>query len=292
MSTKQFQGSNFGSTTETPTGILVLVLAGGQAQRMGWLSAGVPKAALPVFGQSILQRLLGQIAEAGFRRVVVSTTEANAPVLQEIVEGSAQDSDPLWPCDFSVSVTTTAAAAHYRGPAQAFLDLMKQYPARDYLLVLGDIVFLGNPFTCLDASRTNCFVVGSSSGGDKLRGVITYSHGNALALMERPIASAPASVEAATASWAGIALFHPTTSTSLHPSQLPFDMPIGDLFQYYIQKGLHFEVVMGPGFLNVNTLKDLLLADLELAARELPSRLLRTAVANALGARDHDASTP
>lgn len=124
----------------------VVILAGGQAQRLGKLGGILPKSLLPVSStQTLLSRLLDQLIEARFENIVVSTSDVSLPLMRSFV-----DRYVAWQqtkCSAAASgLVVFNNPEHKSGPLHALAEVLVRFPAHRYLLCLGDIFFTTNPF--------------------------------------------------------------------------------------------------------------------------------------------------
>jgi NDP-sugar pyrophosphorylase family protein len=127
------------------TGLGAVILAGGEGSRMGPLGKLAPKCLLPLAdGTSLLLRLLGQLAEAGVRSVVIA---ANATNHQQIREHS--EAYCARPELSGMFVNPIVFSKTLWGPLPALGEAALSLATPTILMCLGDILFFRPPFAML-----------------------------------------------------------------------------------------------------------------------------------------------
>jgi NDP-sugar pyrophosphorylase family protein len=224
---------------------------------LGQLSA---KTALLAFDQPILGRLLNQIREAGFQKIVISTGPAHLSQLSELVSNYVNEVlAERWS-----SIQVINNSAHAEGPLEAFAEVHRLIETPRCLLCLGDMFYRDNPFDSLavEVSRTDtCLGVADVVEPLELaQGGIVHCRGQEIvAVVERPQPARGGELR-----WSGLALFSRELLDVLPVFllQAPTGSPVGNLFEFCRQRGYILRAVWGPDFVNINSPNHLLLAAL------------------------------
>src|ERR1700687_1796720 len=115
----------------------LFLLCGGRSTRMGDYCERVSKTMLPIYDTCPVRRLAKQaIAAKVFREIVISTNTTTYETMA---------------AHFSTlpEVTVSGSDAHKFGSLAALIEAMKRAKTQRFVMCLGDIYFLHNPFTRL-----------------------------------------------------------------------------------------------------------------------------------------------
>ncbi len=244
-----------------------IILAGGLGMRMGRLSKLLPKPALVIYDEPLLLRLINQLCEAGFTRVLISTNPMHCQHIKTLVNRVLeieQISD-----DANAEIRVISNESHTLGPLEALSVAMRETDTDRCLLCLGDIFFLGNPFMQfareLDSSADYLGIADPVGPRDLLQGGLAYCHGEVItALVERP-----ESISTGAMRWSGTALFSRRLMEDLEKflSGFPANSPIGDMFEFRRKCGRVLRSISVPDFVNINSTTHLMLACLYAGAQ-------------------------
>jgi hypothetical protein len=242
--------------------VCAVILAGGAASRFGGVARVLPKCFLPVSAEeTLLTRLLNQLAEAGFAKAAISTSPEWFPVFEALIARFRGTGC----CE------VLSNPAHAAGPLAALGGAARQIGERRLLLCLPDIFFPENPFPALAAANpdvaalSGCMAGGSMSAPSS--GFLTVNRGMVEALTYRR------STGRCDAYWPGVALFPQGGIVPLLESMAPGG-PIEELFAAAIAQRVRIGFQPCGPFGNVNTLSEWLrlLAPPSSAERDQPMR--------------------
>jgi NDP-sugar pyrophosphorylase family protein len=223
--------------------VCVVILAGGAASRFGGVTQVLPKCFLPVSAEeTLLTRLLGQLRDAGFDKVAISTSPQWFPVFEALV-GRCRETR-------SSSALVLSNPAHAAGPLAALGNAARQIEEPRLLLCLPDIYFRENPFPGLAATGQDAVLSGCPV--DRMTrapssGFLTVNEGMVETLTYRTPPDRP------DAFWPGVALFPRNGFVPLLESVAP-EGPIENLFAAAMAQGVRFAFQPCGPFGNVNTM--------------------------------------
>jgi choline kinase len=222
--------------------VCVVILAGGTASRFGGVMQVLPKCFLPVSSEeTLLTRLLGQLREAGFAKIVISTSPQWFPLFEAFTRRCRETG--------SSSALVLSNPAHADGPLAALGNAARQIEEPRLLLCLPDIFFQENPFPKLAAGNRAAALSGCPV--DRLTkspssGFLTIKDGIVETLAYQPSPHPDAF-------WPGVALFPQSGVVALLESIAP-EGPIENLFAAAIAQGIRFTFQPCGPFGNVNTM--------------------------------------
>lgn len=233
--------------------ISLILLAGGEGTRMRQITIGVPKALLPIFDESLLQRHVVHASEAGIKQIIISTK-------------------PKWRETFikHLSVTNLISKVkvisnsdHEHGSLPALLSVLRGIEFKYLLMSFVDIFSFDNPYiNFMDVQKDSC-VFGISDPFDEVqlsRGGIVFTKNNKVqSIRERPLKGNHKGYR-----WNGVSYFPKKLKTDLRLYLVdnPKDSPEGDFFEFWRSMGGKITYKKCSDFINVNTPEDLLLASL------------------------------
>jgi NDP-sugar pyrophosphorylase family protein len=238
----------------------VAIFCGGEHVRLGRLARAQAKSLLVAHDTPILWRLLDQLRAAGFERIVAATT----PRLERPISESVDHYSRASPDRFAIEVV--ARAEQERGLLFGLERILATSTGDRYVLCLGDIFFLANPFPALrervDAGA-DCLVAAPAAIPEELAlgGIVSTDGDEILAVIERPTSD----FSGRPLRWSGLALSDRARALSDLESYLPERTeggPPGDFFEFQRRRGRDLRCVTGPDFVNVNSPDHLLLASL------------------------------
>ena len=214
---------------------------------MGALGRRLPKAVIPIApGMTPLSRLLQQIREVPHQHLVISTAPRWAGQLSGFLDrhrASAADGG-----DVRVEVNPD----HRRGPVAAFQWIAARYPADDYLLLLGDVIFLANPFAArpLGVERSSLVTAQLEPGRG---GVVQHRDGHVKRLFYAA-GDCPWSAGHGYSNWSGAACL-PRRALLAHPGEATIVLEA--MVNGWLDAGIALRCSDGPQFINLNQAADL-----------------------------------
>lgn len=236
--------------------ITLVLLAGGDGSRMGFLTSVTPKPLLPVFDGLIIIRQINQAIDAGIKRVVVSVTSEIYSHMKKVLSESNL-----------VGIKVVNNPHHKLDSLSALFYVMKSLSTDKLIMSFGDIFFLENPYKkFLKSVRVNkqCLLGISppinrselSSGG-----IVFLNDKNKVnRIAETPIKNNKNGVR-----WNGLVCFDAKYKNNLKAflNKVPRNTPEGDFFEHLIKDNdVLFRGIPGPYFININKPEDLLKASL------------------------------
>lgn len=239
--------------------VTTVILAGGNSQRFETLGSLLPKPLLPVSKtQTVLSRLLDQLTDAGLRKIIISTSRHNFPMLQPFVERyhNVRHVEP------SAAIRLLLNDHHSEGPVAALRAVITTVPDDLYLLCLADIVFLSNPFrhSLLSGCASGHNYILSSSDPD-WRGssglVFSDMHQKVNVVSYSQLShNVPRGQKISW--WSGSLLFGRDVVRALQEYQCTSsDIVLEDFIARCLDDGIGFSVLPTPKFVNINTFNDL-----------------------------------
>jgi len=226
---------------------LVVVLAGGSGTRLGPLGNLLPKALIPISPvETVLSRLACQLTSVPKLGVLVSTTPKWKPAIGSFVNRLREA------CTDDIIVQVTVNPEHSTGPVSALRWLAITHPANDYLLCLGDVVFLQNPFDVFSTGVPRSSVItGPLEVG---RDGIAEHHDYKLLRLYYRRELCPFDRQHSYSNWSGVACLPRAALLASAPSRSEV---LEDFVNTYSDTGNLVSIVLGPAFVNLNEPNDL-----------------------------------
>jgi len=235
----------------------LVILAGGQALRMGKCAIGVAKCSLPIYNTSLLLRQIRQATGAGYRRIIVSTNKIFYPNLKKQLE------------DFKF-VHVFSNINHKCGSLAALLRVIEKTKSHRMIMSLADIFFLKNPFDVvskyLNKKEIFLFVAKAFDKRELGRGGIVWSNSKkkVIRIFEPAIPQNPSGFR-----WSGLVIFDTAPKKNLRIFlKKNYLAPEENFFSYLLTSEESIKIDFVSDFLNVNTPQQLLLASLYQAAED------------------------
>lgn len=125
---------------------VAVVIAGGLGTRMRPTSRAVPKEFLPVFNRPLIERTVGEVAEAGASRIIIVTSERSLPILKRYfspinsIEHKDQRFHTLYDILKRVSISYVVQP-YPLGAGDALLMAETLIEGEPFILALPDVVF-------------------------------------------------------------------------------------------------------------------------------------------------------
>lgn len=238
----------------------VAIFCGGEHVRLGRLAGAQAKSLLVAHDTPLLWRLLDQLRAAGFERIIAATTPRLERPISESVDHYSRASPD------GVAIEVVARPEQERGLLFGLERILGTLSGDRFVLCLGDIFFLANPFPALreqvDAGA-DCLVAAPPAIPEELAlgGIVSTDGDRILAVIERPTSD----FSGRPLRWSGLALSDRTRALADLGSYLPERTdggPPGDFFEFQRRRGSALRCVTGPDFVNVNSPDHLLLASL------------------------------
>ncbi len=232
------------------TNKLHIILAGGKASRLGYLSKGVPKALMPLGNTTLLHRQVQQSIQNGSNNITIATNELFYNQIKRSLE------------DYS-RVEVVYKTNDEKGPLSTLRNLLKNIdPDTIVLLTLGDIYFRDNPFDKFDVeiNGKQIYLAAAKAFHSKdlsLGGIVFTDGSEVTSVIKKAIPKNKDGYK-----WSGTALFKAEIKQYLERF-LEFDKrEIEDFFEYCRQLGYKTSLIEIPDFINVNNSEDLQVATL------------------------------
>lgn len=111
----------------------LIILAGGQAKRMGKSLVGVAKCSLPIFNTSLLSRQINQAKDVGYKNIIISTNKTYFLSIKRQFK------------NFKF-VRVVSNPKHKYGSLAALLKIIDDNKIKRVIMSFADIFFLENPF--------------------------------------------------------------------------------------------------------------------------------------------------
>ena len=238
----------------------VAIFCGGEHVRLGRLARAQAKSLLVAHDTPLLWRLIDQLRAAGFGRIVAATT----PRLERRISDSMDHYFRASPDEPAIEVV--ARVEQERGLLFGLERILAALSGDRFVLCLGDIFFLANPFPALrervDAG-VDCLVAAPPAIPEELAlgGIVSTDDDRILAVIERPTSD----LSGRSLRWSGLALSDRARALADLESYLlerTEGGPPGDFFEFQRRRGRDLRCVTGPDFVNVNSPDHLLLASL------------------------------
>jgi NDP-sugar pyrophosphorylase family protein len=240
----------------------VIILVGGKATRLSTLGQLIPKALLPISNeQTLLSRIIDQLIEAEFKKIVVSSSLYNFNFFREFIARYKLVKEDLiksYQCEIQILPNDF----HHYSPIQAFYYAINQVNSEYYILCLGDIFYFKNPFINLDMymkkqNQNYLFIHHNSVKSNLKKGGIAlvkeelidklyYHYQNCLHLNDLIMAS-----------WSGGAIFNFCVKEDIEDFIKMNNSPIlEDYLNFSIDRGQKFYPIPVEKFINVNNYAD------------------------------------
>lgn len=250
-----------------------ILLAGGIGSRMKQLGRYFCKASLVSYNQTLLLRMIDQLVIAGFRKMIVTTSDRFFPEIVRLVGIYRKEFEERYEGD-PVRIDVVNNPRHSIGSLEALHYILESVYTKQCLMCLSDIFYPENPFhefrnKCVE--QTDYFGVSPFFDPCELSmgGIVYCKETTIESILEAPLKDL--SPEKAMR-WSGLALFDPQEIREEFDEFLqcaPAASPEGDLFEFRRKRGRHIATVPTPDFINVNSEDHLLLVSLLAASKGL-----------------------
>lgn len=232
----------------------LVILAGGQGSRMGFLTDLVPKPILHALDEPILIRQIRQAQTAGLKNIVVTTTDEYFKVIDQELKR------------FNVKVKLLRNPKHYLGSLPALLYILSKINKERIIMSFSDIYFLENPYAYIlkyvDTDANHCIGVSSAFHKKELSNggiVFTNKRKGVTEIVEKPLINNNRGSR-----WNGLAIFNRDDKFHLK-NFLKISKPgspEGEFFEYLRKLNITMKSVLCPDFININEPSDLIVASL------------------------------
>lgn len=236
------------------TKIALVILAGGQGNRMGFLSNLAPKPMLHVLDESLLIRQIKQAQAAGLKNIVVTTRKKYYKKIESELKIA------------KLEVTLIQNPKHKLGSLPALLYILDKIKIDNIIMSFADIYFIENPFrTFLKniGSQKMCFMGISNvfHKKDLSNGGIIFldNNNNVVKIIEKP-----SNMNNKGLRWNGLAFFDRRNKLYLKKflDTNSLESPEGDFFEYVRRLGTELKGILCSDFININEPQDLIVASL------------------------------
>ena len=234
--------------------ITLIILAGGEGNRMRPLTDLTPKPILHVLDESLLIRQIKQAQTTGLKNIIVTTQKKyNKNIESELKIAK-------------LKVTLIQNPKHKQGSLPALLYVLNKIGTDKIIMSFSDLYFIDNPFltflkkigtqkVCL-MGVSNIFHKKDLSNG----GLIFLDNNcNIVKIIEKPLYMNNMGLR-----WNGLAYF--SRSNKLYLKKFldtnNLDSPEGDFFEYMRKLGIGFKGILCSDFININEPHDLIVASL------------------------------
>lgn len=227
---------------------LHIILAGGKATRLGYLSKGTPKALMPLGSTTLLHRQVEQSIKAGSDKILVATSKLFHNQIKKSLEDYRH-------------VEVIYKTNDEKGPLSTLKNILAKIdPKTSILLTLGDIYFLISPFDKLSLpTEVNEIQLAAATAFDikdlSLGGVLFADNLRITSLVKKAISKNKLGFK-----WSSTALFKAEIKDDLKSFLKLGRHELEDFFEYCRTNGYKTRFIEIPDFINVNKPEELQMA--------------------------------
>lgn len=223
----------------------IVVLSGGVGSRMEEVGRLIPKFLLPVNSEILLLRTLRQAHDAGYDRVIICTKEEYSEKMTNLIDHFENNDKKI---DIVISQPTLI---------DSLREIEKLLPdQKEFILVLGDIFYIDNPFLGLEKKEDNGDLLVGKKILDETEltkgGVIEREYEDKIKrVVKKPTVEIKQGVR-----WSGMALCGENFFSDLNElaiNILPSQFYLEDAFEYRNIKYHKSRIKDNTDFVNINS---------------------------------------
>lgn len=234
--------------------ITLIILAGGEGNRMRPLTDLTPKPILHVLDESLLIRQIKQAQATGLKNIVITTQKKYYKNIENELKTA------------KLKVALIQNPKHKLGSLPALLYVLNKIGTDKIIMSFSDLYFIENPFLTFlkKISTQKVCLMGVSNifhKKDLSNGGLIFldNNSNVVKIIEKPL-----KINNKGLRWNGLVFFDRRNKLYLKKflDTNNLESPEGDFFEYMRKLGIGFKGILCSDFININEPQDLIVASL------------------------------